>query len=103
MPKTRRKKPRAVQRYVTISTVCEVYRLRPQTLRIYERRGLIRHEEGILEDGRKTVLYGDRDLQRIRMICSLTRDLGVNLAGIEVIVRLLDRLEKGPSPIAEDY
>ena len=103
MPKTRRKKRRAVQHYVTISTVCEVYRLRPQTLRVYERRGLIRHEEGLLEDGRKTVLYGDRDLYRIRMICSLTRDLGVNLAGIEVILRLLDRFERRSSPTADDY
>ena len=103
MPKTHRKGRRSVQRYVTISTVCEVYRLRPQTLRVYERRGLIRHEEGLLEDGRKTVLYGDRDLYRIRMICSLTRDLGVNLAGIEVILRLLDRFERRSSPTADDY
>jgi len=103
MPKTHRKGRRSVQRYVTISTVCEVYRLRPQTLRVYERRGLIRHEEGLLEDGRKTVLYGDRDLHRIRMICSLTRDLGVNLAGIEVILRLLDRFERRSSPTADDY
>ena len=103
MPKTRRKRHRAIQRYVTLSTVCEIYRLRPRTLWIYERRGLIRHEEGLLEDGRKAVLYGDRDLRRIRMICSLTRDLGVNLAGIEVILRLLDRFEKRSPSTAEDY
>ncbi|HUK56930.1 MAG TPA: MerR family transcriptional regulator [Nitrospiria bacterium] len=103
MPKRRGKGQRAVQRYVTISTVCEVYRLRPRTLWTYERRGLIRHEEGVLEDGRRTVLYGDRDLRRIRMICSLTRDLGVNLAGIEVILRLLDRFEKGFSAGPDDY
>jgi len=103
MPNMRRKRRRTIQRYVTISTVCEIYRLRPQTLWTYERRGLIRHEEGLLEDGRRTVIYGDRDLRRIRMICSLTRDLGVNLAGIEVILRLLDRFEKRPSPTAEDY
>lgn len=103
MPRTRGKKRQRTQRFVTISTVCEVYRLRPQTLRVYERRGLIRHEEGVLENGRSTVLYGDRDLQRIRMICSLTRDLGVNLAGIEVILRLLDRLDEQPASATSDY
>jgi len=59
----------------------------------YERRGLIGREVLILEDGREAVTYNDRDLRRIRTICSLTRELGVNLAGIEVIFQLLDRLE----------
>jgi MerR family transcriptional regulator/heat shock protein HspR len=78
---------------MTISTVCKLYRLHPQTLLTYERRGLIGREVVILEDGREAVTYHARDLRRIRTICSLTRDLGVNLAGIEVILHLLDRLE----------
>lgn len=78
---------------MTISTVCRLYRLHPHTLLRYERRGLIGREVLILEDGREAVTYNDRDLRRIRTICSLTRDLGVNLAGIEVILQLLDRLE----------
>jgi MerR family transcriptional regulator, heat shock protein HspR len=93
MPKTRIKKNRSVRRYMTISTVCQLYRLHPQTLLRYERRGLIGREVLILEDGREAVTYNDRDLRRIRTICSLTRELGVNLAGIEVIFQLLDRLE----------
>lgn len=93
MPKTGIKKKRSVRRYMTISTVCQLYRLHPQTLLRYERRGLIGREVLILEDGRETVTYNDRDLRRIQTICSLTRELGVNLAGIEVIFQLLDRLE----------
>ncbi|MBI3609955.1 MAG: MerR family transcriptional regulator [Nitrospirae bacterium] len=93
MPKTRIKRRRTIRRYMTISTVCKVYQLRPQTLLTYERRGLIGREIVILEDGRKAILYGERDLRRLRMIRSLTRDLGVNLAGAEVILHLLDRFE----------
>jgi MerR family transcriptional regulator/heat shock protein HspR len=93
MPKARIKKERATQSYMTISTVCKLYRLHPQTLLTYERRGLIGRVIVILENGREAATYHERDLRRIRTICSLTRDLGVNLAGIEVILHLLDRLE----------
>ncbi|MBI3810870.1 MAG: MerR family transcriptional regulator [Nitrospirae bacterium] len=94
MPKTRNRKPRPIQISMTISTVCKLYRLHPQTLLTYERRGLIGRDVVLLEDGREAVTYQERDLRRIRTICSLTRDLGVNLAGIEVILDLLDRLEE---------
>ncbi|MBI3995212.1 MAG: MerR family transcriptional regulator, partial [Nitrospirae bacterium] len=83
MPKARIKKSRATQTYMTISTVCKLYRLHPRTLLTYERRGLIGRVVVILENGREAVTYNDRDHRRIRTICSLTRDLGVNLAGIE--------------------
>ncbi len=96
MPKTRIRKTQTIQKYMTVSTVCKLYRLHPQTLLTYERRGLIGREVVILEDGREAVTYHERDLRRIRTICSLTRDLGINLAGIEVILYLLDRLEGRP-------
>jgi len=79
---------------MTISTVCRVYRLEPKTLSRYERRGLIEREVMVLEDGREMVAYNERDLRRIRTICSLTRDLGVNMSGIEVILQLLDRMQR---------
>jgi MerR family transcriptional regulator, heat shock protein HspR len=90
----RTRKSRATERYMTISTVCQVFRLDPRTLSRYERRGLIEGEVMILEDGREMMAYNDRDLRRIRRICSLTRELGVNMSGIEVILQLLDRLER---------
>lgn len=96
MPKTRIRKTQTIQKYMTVSTVCNLYRLHPQTLLTYERRGLIGREVVILEDGREAATYNDRDRRRIRTICSLTRDLGINLAGIEVILYLLDRLEGRP-------
>jgi MerR family transcriptional regulator/heat shock protein HspR len=73
-----------------ISVVAERYGLHPQTLRLYER-------EGLLSPSRSqgnTRLYGDADLQRLEVILHLTRDLGVNLAGVEVILHMRDRLER---------
>jgi len=94
MTRRRMKKTRPTQRYMTVSTVCELYRLNPRTLNRFERQGFIEGEVIVLEDGSRAMTYNDRDISRIRTICSLTRDLGVNLAGIEIILHLLERLER---------
>jgi MerR family transcriptional regulator/heat shock protein HspR len=66
--------------------LCEMH---PQTLRLYERIGLIKPERL----GRKNRLYSDADISRLRQIQRLTHDLGVNLAGVEVILNLLDQMD----------
>ncbi len=73
-----------------ISAVAEMYNLHPQTLRMYEREGLLlpSRSEG------NTRLYSEEDLQRLEVILSLTRDLGVNLAGIEIILNMRARMKE---------
>src|SRR5216110_3676412 len=73
----------------TISAVAEEFDLHPQTLRLYEREGLLKpsRSEG------NTRLYTQEDLERLEVILNLTRDLGVNLAGVEVILNMRQRLE----------
>jgi MerR family transcriptional regulator/heat shock protein HspR len=72
-----------------ISAVAETYDIHPQTLRLYEREGLLKpsRSEG------NTRLYTQEDLERLEVILNLTRDLGVNLAGVEVILNMRQRLE----------
>ena len=73
----------------TISAVADQYGLHPQTLRMYEREGLLKpsRSEG------NTRLYTDPDLLRLELILSLTRDLGVNLAGVEIILNMREKME----------
>ena len=73
----------------TISVVAEQYELHPQTLRMYEREGLLKpsRSEG------NTRLYTDSDLARLELILSLTRDLGVNLAGVEIILNMREKMD----------
>ncbi len=73
-----------------IGVVSMRYSVHPQTLRLYEREGLLTpsRTEG------KTRLYSDEDLERLEFILNLTRDLGVNLAGVEVVMGLRDRLNR---------
>ena len=73
-----------------IGVVSMRYSVHPQTLRLYEREGLLApsRTEG------KTRLYSDEDLERLEFILNLTRDLGVNLAGVEVVLGLRDRLNR---------
>lgn len=73
----------------TISAVATMFRIHPQTLRLYEREGLLKPSRS---DG-NTRLYLDEDLQRLEVILSLTRDLRVNLAGVEVILSMRERME----------
>ncbi len=74
--------------YYLISWVARTYRVHPQTLRLYERAGLLEPERS---EGRAR-LYSDDDLARLEVILGLTRDMGVNLAGVEVILRLRERV-----------
>jgi len=71
-----------------ISAVAEIYNLHPQTLRLYERVGLLKPSRS---QG-NTRLYTDSDLERLEIILNLTRELGVNLAGIEVILNMRDKM-----------
>ena len=81
MPKTRRP-------LYMISVVAEMFDVHPQTLRAYEREGLLRPSR---TDG-NTRLYSEDDLERIELILRLTKDLGVNLAGVEVILNMRERM-----------
>jgi len=67
--------------------LCEVH---PQTLRLYERMGLIKPQR----IGRKNRLYSDADIRRLRQIQRFTQDMGVNLAGVEVILNLLQQMDE---------
>ena len=71
-----------------ISAVAEMYDIHPQTLRLYEREGLLIPSRS---DG-NTRLYGKEDLEQLELILKLTRDLGVNLAGIEIILNMRKRM-----------
>ena len=72
-----------------ISSVAESYEIHPQTLRLYERLGLLRPSRS---DG-NTRLYTEEDIQRLEIILTLTRELGVNLAGVEVILHMREKME----------
>lgn len=80
-----------------ISVVAKILSIHPQTLRQYEREGLI--EPGRTEG--KMRLYSERDVDRIKMILRLTKDLGVNLAGVDVIFRLQEKIEESERMIDE--
>ena len=73
-----------------ISAVAEMYGIHPQTLRLYEREGLLKpsRTEG------NTRLYTDEDLQRLEFILNLARDLGVNISGIAIILQMRERMEE---------
>jgi len=80
-----------------ISAVAEQYQIHPQTLRLYEREGLLKpsRSEG------NTRLYTDDDLERLEMILKLTRDLGVNLAGVEIILNMREKMAEMQRQIEE--
>ncbi len=73
-----------------ISSVAEMYGIHPQTLRLYEREGLLRPSRS---DG-NTRLYTDEDLERLEFILNLARDLGVNIAGIAIVLQMRERMEE---------
>lgn len=80
-----------------ISSVAEQYAIHPQTLRLYEREGLLKPSRS---DG-NTRLYTDGDLERLEVILHLTRDLGVNLAGVEIILNMRAKMSEMQSQIQE--
>jgi MerR family transcriptional regulator/heat shock protein HspR len=73
-----------------ISVAAELVGMHPQTLRIYENKGLVRPKR----TRGNTRLYSETDLERLRLIQRLTTELGLNLAGVEVVLRLEDELRK---------
>ncbi len=87
MPSRKRK---TEQKYVMISVVAERYTIHPQTLRLYEREGLITP----VRSAGNTRLYDEEALRRLEIILTLTRELGVNLAGVEVILNMKERMEQ---------
>jgi MerR family transcriptional regulator, heat shock protein HspR len=88
----RRRTP--TDRYYRIETVCEILDLHPRTLKLYERRGLIQVRWIETYHGQRQALFPPEEVRRLRRIRLLTLHMGVNLAGVEIILRLLDRLEK---------
>jgi MerR family transcriptional regulator/heat shock protein HspR len=83
--------------YYMISAVATRYNIHPQTLRLYEREGLLKPSR---TDG-NTRLYSDEDLQELETILALTRDLGVNLAGVEIILNMRRKMERMQSEVNE--
>ena len=76
-------------RLFMISVVSEMLGIHPQTLRIYEREGFIKPRRSV----GNTRLYSEEDVEKLEMILRLTRDLGVNLAGVEVILSMREKME----------
>ena len=87
MPGRRRS---AQPKYVMISVVAERYGIHPQTLRLYEREGLIKP----VRSSGNTRLYDDEAMRRLEIILTLTRDLGVNLAGVEIILNMREKMSE---------
>jgi MerR family transcriptional regulator/heat shock protein HspR len=87
MPPRTKKKARAGY---MISAVAALYKIHPQTLRLYERVGLLKPSRS---QG-NTRLYTDGDLERLEVILTLTREMGVNLAGIEIILNMREKMSE---------
>ena len=81
----------------TISAVAEMFGVHQQTLRMYEREGLIEPDRS---EGR-TRYYSEDDLERLEIIMALTRDMGVNLAGVQVIIELREKLMRALERLGE--
>lgn len=101
MKKARKATAKEPGAYYHISSVAKMYGLHPQTLRMYEREGLLKpsRSEG------NTRLYSAADLKRLEIILNLIRDLGVNLAGVEVVLNMRDKIELIEAEVTEflDY
>jgi MerR family transcriptional regulator/heat shock protein HspR len=97
MKKSRKATAKGTGPYYHISSVAEMYGIHPQTLRLYEREGLLMpsRSEG------NTRLYSAADLKRLEIILNLIRDLGVNLAGVEVILNMRGKIERIEAEVTE--
>ena len=84
-------------RYYMISVVSKAYGIHPQTLRLYEREGLLKPSR---TDG-NTRLYSEEDLRQLEVILNLTRDLGVNLAGVEIVLNMRRKMEQMQEEVGE--
>ena len=85
------------KKYYHISAVAQMYDIHPQTLRLYEREGLFKPSRS---DG-NTRLYSENDLKQLEFIISLTRELGVNLAGVEVVINMKQRMNQIEAEVNE--
>lgn len=85
MPEEEKKRPK-----YPISVVADMVGVHPQTLRLYEREGLIKPRR----TSRQTRLYSEADIERLKAIMNLTQDMGVNLAGVEIILRMREQMEE---------
>lgn len=86
----------------TISVVASMLEVHPQSLRIYEREGLVKPKR----TARNSRLYSNRDVERLRLILRLTHDLGMNLAGVEIVIKLretIDALRQELRRLIEQY
>lgn len=81
---------KATKKKFTISVVAEEYGVHPQTLRLYEREGLITPSRS----AKGTRYYTEEDVERLELILNLTRDLGVNLAGVEIILNMREKMNR---------
>ena len=90
-------KTQASEAHYMISAVAQKYNIHPQTLRLYEREGLLTPSR---TDG-NTRLNGEEDLKQLETILALTRDLGVNMAGIEIILNMREKIEKMQEEVNE--
>lgn len=90
MNKRKKNTEKESKKYYHISNVARMFDIHPQTLRLYEREGLLMpsRSEG------NTRLYSDEDLKQLEIILNLTRDLGVNLAGVEVVLNMRQKIER---------
>lgn len=85
------------EKYYAIGVVSKLYNIHPQTLRLYEREGLLvpKRTEG------NTRLYSEKDLQKLEIILNLTRNLGVNIAGVEIILNMREKMNEIQNQINE--
>ncbi len=101
MKKARKESKKGPRQYYHISSVATMYGIHPQTLRLYEREGLLApsRSEG------NTRLYSTEDLKRLELILNLIRELGVNLAGVEVILNMRAKIEQIEAEVGQllDY
>jgi MerR family transcriptional regulator/heat shock protein HspR len=97
MRRARKEPKKEPRQYYHISSVAKMYNIHPQTLRLYEREGLIApsRSEG------NTRLYSAEDLRRLKLVLSLIRELGVNLAGVEVILNMREKMEQIEAEVGE--
>ena len=97
MKKARKESKKGLGSYYHISSVAEMYRIHPQTLRLYEKEGLLAPSRST----GNTRLYSADDLKRLEIILNLIRDLGVNLAGVEVILNMRGKIERIEAEVGE--
>jgi MerR family transcriptional regulator/heat shock protein HspR len=97
MKKGRKETKKEPRQYYHISSVAKMYSIHPQTLRLYEREGLITPSRS---QG-NTRLYSTEDLKRLELVLNLIRDLGVNLAGVEVILNMREKITRIEAEVGE--